>query len=276
MREPPDLGAPSSVSILATRGPWHRSVVTRSLVFAFIGTHVPLLAMIAFLVLWPERLGPWQVFGVTLVATLLATAALLGVLWRMFRPLRQAADGLIGYMIRGDMFRVQARERDEVGRLVQLLVLALGHLDRGRAALLKAGVSEIELAQLSHGGEDPLAPQLVAMAEVGDWVRIESEAKPRRMQDVQDACLRTIKLAMPPDALVMPWGRGRVLVVLPVDTDQARQALDRIPSEFRTAANATTHALRVVVAPASAGTLGWSSALQRLDRKLFELSLQPA
>ena len=57
-------------------------------------------------------------------------SGLASVLWRLFRPLRLAADGLLGFMLRGESVHVHAAAQDEVGRLVRVLVKSLAHLER--------------------------------------------------------------------------------------------------------------------------------------------------
>jgi len=48
------------------------------------------------------------------------------------------------YMLHGQPLRMDNASGDEVGRLVQVLVLALAHLDRSRAPLLHAGALALE------------------------------------------------------------------------------------------------------------------------------------
>ncbi|MCB2069686.1 MAG: hypothetical protein KDF67_08655, partial [Ottowia sp.] len=99
--------------------------------------------MLALVTLHPAWLTPVGVLLAALVATLLATAVLITVLWRLFRPLRQAADGLLGFMTRGAPVQMGVGAQDEIGRLVGLLVQSLAHLDRGKAPLLRSGATAL-------------------------------------------------------------------------------------------------------------------------------------
>lgn len=260
------------VHTLAHAPGWRHSMALKCFLVAFIATHVPLFAVIGVVTLRPDWLTPWGVFGVTLVATLVATALVLAVLWRLFRPLRRAADGLMGFMAHGESFRLEAGSaQDEVARLVRILVLALAHLDRGRAALLKAGTAEIARARVSRGAAQPLAAQNVALVEVGDWDAVETAGNVRYMHDVQDTLLRLTMTSVPQDAIVMPWGRGRVLVILSADAALARKAIDSLPAHFYCSSRPARHAVHVVVEPCSGGPLGWTAALQRLEHRVFAL-----
>ena len=91
------------------------------------------MGLIAVVVLRSDWLAPWSVLIAALLFTLAATALVVGVLWRMFWPLRQAADGLRGFMTHGTLPRASAGSSDEVGRLVGILVRSLAHLDRSRS-----------------------------------------------------------------------------------------------------------------------------------------------
>ncbi|WNO05030.1 hypothetical protein [Rhodoferax mekongensis] len=135
---------------------WFQSVAVRSFLIAFVATHIPLLCLIALVTLKPAWLTPVGVLAATLVATLLATTLVLLVLWRMFRPLRDAADGLQALMTKGIPLRLRAGGEDEIARLVRVLTQALAHMDRSRLPLLQSGANQLETraAALRHrGGE---------------------------------------------------------------------------------------------------------------------------
>jgi hypothetical protein len=79
--------------------PWYRSVAVKSCLVAFVATHIPLLALIVMIVLFPQALSPWGVFGValvfTLLATLLATLLVITVLVRSLAHLERARTPLL-------------------------------------------------------------------------------------------------------------------------------------------------------------------------------------
>jgi membrane protein implicated in regulation of membrane protease activity len=117
---------------------WYQSIAVKSFMVAFVATHVPLLSLIALVVMAPEWLTPLGVLAAAMGATLLAAVLVALMLRRFFAPLRLAADSLKEYTRRGLVPRLQSGWQDEIGRLFNVMVHALAHLDRSRASLLRA------------------------------------------------------------------------------------------------------------------------------------------
>jgi len=249
---------------------WRQSLAVKSFVVAFLATHVPLLALIALVTLRPDWLTPWGVFGVTLIATLVATGFVLAVLWRLFQPLRVAADGLLAFMARGEPMRLGAGSQDEAGRLVRLLVQALAHIDRGRGPLLRAGAFVVQ-----QSASDPdnvsMTQHLLALVEVDRWDEVEAEGSVELMAELQEALQRrlhdTLQGAMP----VLPWGRGRCLVMGPPSRITLRQCLLPLATPLHVASRPTRYNVSVVVEPSPLRRVGLSAALQRLEHRMFAL-----
>jgi hypothetical protein len=257
-----------------TSTPWHRSIAVKSCLIAFVATHIPLLGLIAVIVLRPDWLSPWGIFLAALVFTLVATAIVIGVLWKMFRPLRDAADGLRVFMSEGRLFAPTGGGRDEVGRLVQTLVRSLAHLERGRAALLDAGA----FALATHGEASGPMPQRgwLALVEVDQWEELDREGRPKDLAAVQKAMTATLQQVLADEELLMPWGRGRCLAML---VGSGAEVVERLEKACRrvTVSGAEDHlTASAVVMPAEAGPRSWAAGLQRLENKLFALRLQGA
>ncbi|TFY97615.1 hypothetical protein [Ramlibacter humi] len=255
--------------------PWYRSVAVKSCLIAFVATHIPLLGLIAVIVLRPEWLSPWGVFLAALVFTLVATGIVIGVLWRMFRPLRDAADGLHVFMSEGRLFAPTGGGRDEVGRLVQTLVKSLAHVERGRAALLDAGA----FALASHGeagGTAMPSRGWLALVEVDQWEELDREGRPRDLMAVQRAMTATLQEVLTDDELLMPWGRGRCLAML---LGSGTEVVERLEAACRRVpvGEAEVHlTASAVVEPSEAGPRSWAAGLQRLENKLFALRMRGA
>lgn len=249
---------------------WYQSVAVKSFVIAFISTHVPLLVLIGVITLHPQWLTPWGVFGATLAATLLATALVLISLWRLFRPLRAAADGLLAFMARGESVRLSAGAQDEVGRLVRLLVQALAHLGRARAPLLQSGASMLVSTQSGATGGARDRPVLV-LAEIDDWATIEGAGEPFLMQELQATLMRRTGEAVAPEGLVLAWGRGRCLVMLPAPASDALDRLAALSQPLHVSSRPTPYRVSAVMELRSPGPAGWAAALNRLEQRLFAL-----
>lgn len=247
---------------------WYRSVAVKGFAIAFVATHIPLLALVALVTLRPEWLTPWGVLGAALAATLLATGVVIGVLWRLFRPLRLAADGLFAFMTRGTPVRLSVGSQDEIGRLVELLVRSLAHVDRSRAPLLRSGGAALDRRNQAAPGQTP--SRVVALLEVDQWRALDESADLARMVDVQAALQRRAQEALRPGELLLPWGRGRLLAVLEGSPAQACERVEPVCQRFFIASGPTPFTCSAVVeARPTAGSAGWASALQRLEQRLF-------
>jgi hypothetical protein len=247
--------------------PWYRSVAVKSCLIAFVATHIPLLALIVMIVLFPQALSPWGVFGVALVFTLLATLLVITVLWRMFRPLRDAADGLQRFMTEGRMFAPAAGSGDEVGRMVQVLVRSLAHLERARTPLLNAGAQAV-LQQQAQTGQ---ARGWMVLLEVDQWEELDRHAEVEEMLEVQRAMARALVEAVGADEIILPWGRGRFLAVLKGSGTSVFERIERLCLGLPVARAERLYTATAAVEPKESGTRSWAAGLQRLEQKMFAL-----
>jgi hypothetical protein len=256
---------------------WTRSLAVKGFGVAFVGTHIPLLALVAVVALRPDWLTPWGVLGAALAATVLAAVVVIGALWRLLQPLRDAADGLVGFMTRGDAVQLSVGAQDEVGRLMRLLVHALAHVDRARAPLLQSGGVTLDRRTRVAAGVGGDAPRVLALLEVDQWKQLDAEAEITRMADVQVAFQRRVQEALRPGELLLPWGRGRLLVVLDGTPAQAFERLEPVCQRFHLASGPQPFSCSAVVEARSGGTAaGWASALNRLEQRLFAQRLTGA
>jgi hypothetical protein len=247
--------------------PWYRSVAVKSCLIAFVATHIPLLALITLIVAFPQALSPWGVFLVALVFTLLATALVIGVLWNMFRPLREAADGLQDFMSGGRLFAATPGSSDEVGRMVQVLVRSLAHLERGRAPLLDAGAYAVS----QQGGA---ARGWMVLLEVDQWQALDREGRVEELVQVQKGMARALEEAIGAQEVLLPWGRGRFLAVLVGSGADVFERLERLCSQLPVPRTSQLYTATAAVEPREAGARSWAAGLQRLENKLFALRMR--
>jgi hypothetical protein len=257
---------------MKTALPWYRSVAVKSCLIAFVATHIPLLGLIALIVLFPDRLSPWGVFVVALIFTLLATALVITVLWKMFRPLRDAADGLQRFMTDGRLFAASAGSGDEVGRMVQVLVRSLAHLERSRSGMLDAGAMALAQEQIKGG---PLPPRgWMVLLEVDQWQALDREGGVDELLAVQQGMAQALRDSLGADEVLLPWGRGRFLAVLLGSGSDVIGRLERLCSDLRVPRSSRLYTASAAVEPKESGPRSWAAGLQRLEQKLFSLRLQ--
>jgi predicted signal transduction protein with EAL and GGDEF domain len=114
---------------LARRAPI--SYRSKIMLVAFFGTHVPLLALIAwYATTTSTSLGEaLRVIGVALVATLAGTAVTLIVLNQLLRPILMTSQALRAYASDRRLPSLPIGYRDEAGTLMTDTVSALTRLD---------------------------------------------------------------------------------------------------------------------------------------------------
>ena len=250
---------------------WRQSFAVKSFAIAFVATHIPLIALIAFVVLRPGQLAPAGVLAAALLATVMAAVMVIALLWRLLRPLRQAADGLRDYMLHGQPLRMDNASGDEVGRLVHVLVLALAHLDRSRAPLLHAGALALERKTSAAPAAD--GAQVMALLEVDQWKELDESARLERMQEVQAAMSRALGSLLGRNEFMLPWGRGRFLLVLDCPGADAADRLQYLCAGFGLGSSPGRLTCSAALEPRAAHSAAWPATLQRLEHKLFALRL---
>ena len=254
--------------------PWFQSVAVRSFLIAFVATHIPLLCLIALVTLKPDWLTPLGVLVATLVATLFATALVLVVMWRMFRPLREAADGLHALMARGIPLRLRVRGEDEIARLIRVLTQSLAHLDRSRLPLLQSGAKQLEnrAATLRHRGGERL--QKLVLFEIDGWAELCAESDLEYLEELQMALAEHLHEALQPTELLMPWGQGRVLLALAPAHGDTYARVSAMCQPFVMQGDVRRFHCSAVIESRSGTSVGSASALQRLEQKLYALRQQ--
>ena len=250
--------------------PWYHSVAVKSFLVAFVATHIPLLGLIAWIALSPGSLTPLTIFVVALLYTLAATALVITVLWRLFRPLRLAADGLHLFMTRGASFQSALESSDEIGRLVRVLVSSLAHLSRSRTPMLLSSAQAVSNASAHAGTPSPARGQWLALLEIDQWARLDGSEALQEMLRVHQALGMALEGIKRSGELVIPWGRGRFLMVCSASpsSSQVEERLEPVCKQVL-AGGDQTYTATAVLDIQSSGNNSRAATLQRLEHKLF-------
>lgn len=252
---------------------WHRSVAVRTFLFAFVGTHVPLLLLVTLLLLHPELISPLYVVLLTVATALLSTGFVVACLWRQFRPLREAADALRDFMLKGDPLRLQPGANDEVGRLVRMLSMAFAHLERSRAPLLQAGGLVLLDRAQRNGDGSQATPRTMALVEADQWQQVEESGDLDGMMELQTALNRALSHDLREGEILLPWGRGRYLLMMDGRGSDAVERLAEVNGGMVLACIKQPLTFTAAVEGRSAHITSWAATLQRLERKLFAMRL---
>lgn len=153
-----------------SRVPFLNSYLGKIFTLAFLGTHVPLLALIAHLVRDPrvQLRGMLRVVVVVVIATLSGTAVTLWALWALLAPVSQVCKALRRYLDGGEIPGLPTGYPDQMGRLMADVQYTIERLDATLRSLGELATKDHLTSALNRrGGEERLA-QDVARARRGE------------------------------------------------------------------------------------------------------------
>lgn len=115
---------------LLSKLPWPKSYLGKILLVAFVGIHVPLFALFAYLA-WNTQLRPesWGVLAVVLAGTLTGVGATLYVIYGLLAPVRVASRALHNYREFGVVPGLPTGYGDKAGRLLSDVQHTIRDLD---------------------------------------------------------------------------------------------------------------------------------------------------
>jgi len=114
-----------------SRAPFPKSYLGKVFLTAFLGTHVPLLALLAYLVRF-RRFGveaTLRILSVTVPATLGGTAMTLWAMHALYAPVTLASKALRRYLDSGEIPELPVGYTDRAGRLMADVQYAVERLD---------------------------------------------------------------------------------------------------------------------------------------------------
>jgi diguanylate cyclase (GGDEF)-like protein len=231
-----------------SRLPFPRSYLGKMLLAAFLGTHVPLIALVLYLVLSPlaggfeAKLG---VFAVVLVATLLGTFATLYTLYVLLKPVSMASEALRGYLNDGKMPALPTGFTDRAGKLMADVQHAVEHLDEViRSLEERSATDHLTGVYNRRAAEERLAQDLARAERSGSVLTVAlmdvDQFKPvndRHGHQAGDACLKHVASVLRRNARkgdwVARWGGDEFLLALwdAGGGRQARRTLERVAEE---------------------------------------------
>ena len=193
-------GGEPKIYALLSRLPFPRSYLGKILLSAFLGTHVPLLALVLYLLLAAslDLREALSVLLIVLVATLLGTLATLYALYALLRPVSLARNALCDYLDRGLMPSLPTRFTDQAGRLMADVQYVLERLDRIMRSLEESATKDhLTGAYNRRAGEQRLASDLARVSRGEGTLTVAvvdlDRLKPindRYGHQAGDACLR--------------------------------------------------------------------------------------
>ena len=281
-----------------SRAPLLKSYPGKVLFSAFLGTHVPLLALLAHLARDP-RLEPREktrVLAVALVATLGGTAGTLWALHALLLPVTAASEALRRYLAHGEVPDLPTGYPDRAGRLMADVQSSVERLDAAISSLgelathdhltgaLNRRAGEERLAQdVARAEREEAAPGATRGATLTLAVADLDQFKPvndRHGHDAGDACLKHFAGVLARNVRkgdwIARWGGDEFLVgVWEAEEGRgAQRVLGRVGRELRAAPAALAGGEEVRLT-FSAGVARWRpeddarGLLRRADEALY-------
>lgn len=116
-------------SSLSAIGFLKNSYVLKFMFLAFLGIHVPLLGVIAFIVFFEDMLSPMTVFWVVLALTLIATAITLMVIKKLIDPITKTSKALELYRNNRVIPNLPIDYTDEAGVLMHNISFTIKNIE---------------------------------------------------------------------------------------------------------------------------------------------------
>lgn len=157
-----NANSPKIYALLA-RLPFPRSYLGKIMLSAFVGTHLPLIALVLYVVLAAslDLRDVLPALVIVLVGTLFGTLVTLYVLYALLRPVSLASEALHNYLDRGLMPSLPTTFTDQAGRLMDNVQYVLEHLDGVIRSLEEASTTDHLTGVLNRrAGEQRMASDL--------------------------------------------------------------------------------------------------------------------
>jgi diguanylate cyclase (GGDEF)-like protein len=121
---------------------FNQSLTLKIFSICFVSTHVPLLALVVYLVTG-FRSEATPVLILVLGATLIGTAFCLACVWAFIRPLHQIAGVVETYRSTGVVKSVRSKRKDEVGIVTNGISILIKELDATLAQLRRQATTDV-------------------------------------------------------------------------------------------------------------------------------------
>jgi diguanylate cyclase (GGDEF)-like protein len=219
-----------------------RSYTVKVLLLAFATIHIPLLAMVAYILFVADLTSGavWPILAVSLAATLIGAGLATAGLWVLLTPIISASQTLIAYRRDGIRPALPTDIDDEGGHLLAHIQHTLVDLDGALAHATDAASRDSLTGLLNRReGERRLRDEL-AMARLSGTTLVVLILDADGLKDVNDrwghaagdACIKQLAAIIArevgEDGCVARWGGDEFVVLCPGGVAAAQALLERI------------------------------------------------
>ncbi len=152
-----------------SRAPLPKSYLGKVFLTAFVGTHVPLLALLAYLMRY-RRFGlgaTLRILSVTVPATLAGTAMTLWAMNALYKPVTLASRVLRRYLDSGEIPDLPVGYADRAGRLMADVQYTLERLDAAMSSLSERATTDFLTGVYNRRAAEERLSEDIARAERG-------------------------------------------------------------------------------------------------------------
>lgn len=173
---------------LLSRALFPRSYLGKIMLVGFVGTHIPLLALVLYLFLIAriDLAEALPSLAVALVATLLGGAVTLFALYALLVPVSTASRTMRAYLERGDLPRLPTGSDDEAGELLFDVQHTISHLDEVIRSLEELSAKDpLTDAYNRRAGEERLAEDVARVKRGGETLTLAA-LDADRLKEIND------------------------------------------------------------------------------------------
>ena len=152
-----------------SRAPLPKSYLGKVFLTAFVGTHVPLLALLAYLMRY-RRFGlraTLRILSVTVPATLAGTAMTLWAMNALYKPVTLASRVLRRYLDTGEIPDLPVGYADRAGRLMADVQYTIERLDAAMSSLSEQATTDRLTGVYNRAAAEERLSEDIARAERG-------------------------------------------------------------------------------------------------------------
>ena len=260
---------------------WPKSYVGRIFLLCFIGTHIPLIGLIACMLLVPEGHWDWSwTLGVALVGTLTSTGFTFYAMACMLQPVLQTTRALDEYVDQGIRPDLPVGYADEAGQLmasVQSTVVKLGDAieeltlisitdpltgARNRRWLNDVGIPEFQQTKARGGAYSLLTVDLDNFKSINDTHG--HSTGDQVLMSVSDAIQTSIRAG---DHVVRTGGDEFCVMLPGTDHNTVREIADRIRASIAEATDIMSPEYQVTLSIGGATSRDAQSSFTDLYRQ---------
>lgn len=213
---------------LLSQLPYLKSYLGKIMVAAFLGTHIPLVALVVFLlVVTPiDFSSALYILVIVLVATIVAAVSTLYVLYALLAPVSLTSSALRGYLDDNEVPDLPTNFNDRAGRLMADVQYTVGQLDEVIRSLEEQSSRDYLTGVYNRrAGEERLAEDVAWVERGGGSLTLAvldlDQLKPVNDQyghQAGDACLKhiadTVRRNIRESDWLARWGGDEFVLVL--------------------------------------------------------------